>query len=161
MLTGTHLLIPSTALSCWKVFICCNLASLSAALSAFSCYPFMLTSTHLMYLLAVVSTANRSGWPFSSAVIWRLLKPDNRRRLRPLNGYWHRIGRTISHGVAIDTESASGRGHLGVTWSRTHTALEVMTGTCWIDDTNVQKFCMHFLSKLKAARTALLFPDLF
>ena len=31
--------------------------------------------------------------------------------------------------------------------------LEVMTGTCWVDDTNVQKFCIHFLSKLKAAIT--------
>ena len=38
--------------------------------------------------------------------------------------------------------------------------LEVMTGTCWVDDINIQKFCIHFLSKLKAARTALLFPDL-
>ena len=38
--------------------------------------------------------------------------------------------------------------------------LEVMTGTGWADDTNVQKFCSHFLSKLKAARTGLLFPDL-
>ena len=38
--------------------------------------------------------------------------------------------------------------------------LEVMTGTCWVDDINVQKFCIHSLSKLKAARTAFLFPDL-
>ena len=36
--------------------------------------------------------------------------------------------------------------------------LEVMTGTSWVDDINVQKFCIHFLSKLRAARTALLFP---
>ena len=38
--------------------------------------------------------------------------------------------------------------------------LEVMTGTCWVDDIDVQKFCIHFLSKLRAARTTLLFPDL-
>ena len=36
--------------------------------------------------------------------------------------------------------------------------LEVMTGACWVDDINIQKF--HFLSKVKAARMALLFPDL-
>ena len=48
------------------------------------------------------------------------------------------------------------------TRSRVHPQdfLEVMTGMCWVDDTNVQKFCIHFLSKLKAVRTALLFPDL-
>ena len=34
--------------------------------------------------------------------------------------------------------------------------LEVMTGTCWVDDINVQKFSIHFLSKLRAARMACL-----
>ena len=38
--------------------------------------------------------------------------------------------------------------------------LEVMTGTCWVDDINVQKFCIHFLSELRATRTAFLFPSL-
>ena len=48
------------------------------------------------------------------------------------------------------------------TWELMHPQdfLEVMTGTCWVDDTNIQKFCIYFLSKLKAARMALLFPDL-
>ena len=32
--------------------------------------------------------------------------------------------------------------------------LEVVTGTRWVDDIDIQKFCIHFL----AARTALLFP---
>ena len=32
--------------------------------------------------------------------------------------------------------------------------LEVVTGTCWVDDIDIQKFCIDFL----AARTALLFP---
>ena len=65
--------------------------------------------------------------------LW-LLPPDNRLRLRPLKGYWHRIGGnkatkwlltpiggTISHEVAIDTEG--GR----VTWSRNY-ATPLATG---------------------------------